>query len=43
MVDVLRCYGGTYLSKPEGGWLHDISTLLTVGGLHPLKVLKNII
>ena len=30
LIDGLRCYGGMYLYRLEGGWLHDRSNLVLI-------------
>jgi hypothetical protein len=30
MIDGLRCYGGMYLYRLGGGWLHDRSNLVLI-------------
>jgi hypothetical protein len=30
MIDGLRCYGGMYLYRLGGGWLHDRSNLVFI-------------
>jgi hypothetical protein len=30
MIDGLRCYGGIYLYRLRGGWLHDRSNIVLI-------------
>jgi hypothetical protein len=30
MIDGLRCYGGMYLCRLGGGWLHDRSNMILI-------------
>jgi hypothetical protein len=38
MIDVLRCYGGMYLYRLGGGWLHDRSNLVLICYNHILSI-----
>jgi hypothetical protein len=38
MIDVLRCYGGMYLYRLGGVWLHDRSNLVLICYNHILSI-----
>ena len=38
MIDGLRCYGGMYLYRLGGGWLHDRSNLVLICYNHILYI-----
>jgi hypothetical protein len=40
MIDDLRCYGGMYLYRLGGGWLHDRSNLVLIH-YNPILSIRN--
>jgi hypothetical protein len=40
MIDGLRCYGGMYLYRLGGGWLHDRSNLVFIC-YNPILFIRN--